>query len=326
MAKSNIGISWTDEAMNSLVGCQECSRGCDSCYAKMRVYRFSKNGVANRDNRYSDLVEMVRKPALRGGVDEKKQELRFTGRILFNPAKMYQFLKNDDPGNLVFVDEFSDLLHQAVPMEVILEHFCVFRSVFWLQFQILTKRANRLEELNNAVIKEFGEWPQNVWMGVSVCTQAKGELNKIAALGKTQARIKWVSFEPWISDQEMALEDACPNLAGLLGESGIAWSVIGGESGSKKKSRLMTLEDARYLFSSSKDAGCSLHFKQLGTQLAMNLGVYAIGDHRAKGGNLEQIPVDLRKQDWPENLIWDAPKYDPAFKPRFDPKKWIKFG
>ena len=326
MAKGSIGISWTNEAMNSLVGCREYSRGCDHCYARMRIYRFSKCSVTNSDNRYSDLVEMVRKPAAHGGVEAEKEHLRFTGRILFNPAKMYAFLRNNAPGNLVFVDEFSDLLHTAVPMDVILEHFRVFRSVFWLQFQVLTKRANRLEELNNAVIKEFGEWPQNVWMGVSVCTRAKGELNKIAALAKTQARIKWVSFEPWISDPEMALEDACPNLAGLLGESGIAWSVIGGESGSKEESRLMTIEDAQYLFSSSKHAGCRLHFKQLGTQLAINLGVYGIGDHRSKGGNQEQIPPNLREQDWPENMTWDVPKGNLSFAPRFDPKRWTKFG
>jgi protein gp37 len=326
VAEGKIGISWTNEAMNSLVGCQECSRGCDGCYARLRVYRFAKCGITNRDNRYSDLVEMVRKPALRDGVEVEKQQLRFTGRILFNPAKMYQFLRNNAPGNLVFVDEFSDLLHKAVPMDVILEHFRVFRAVPWLQFQVLTKRANRLKELNAAVIEEFGEWPQNVWMGVSVCTRAKGELNKIAALGKTQARIKWVSFEPWLSDPEMALEEACPDLAGLLGESGIAWNVIGGESGSKKESRLMTLEDAQYLFSSSKHAGCSLHFKQLGAKLAINLGVYGIGDHRSKGGNLEQIPPNLRERDWPENMTWDVPKYDLSFEPRFDPKKLIKFG
>lgn len=272
MTEGNIGISWTDEAMNSLVGCKECSLGCDKCYARMRIYRFSKCSVTNSDYRYSDLVKMVPKLSVQSDDEAEKEHLRFTGKIL------------------------------------------------------LTKRAHRLAELNAAVIKEFGEWPQNVWMGVSVCTRAKVELNKIAALGKTQARIEWVSFEPWVSDPKMALEEACPNLAGLLSESGIAWSVIGGESGSKKKSRLMTLEDARYLFSSSKDAGCSLHFKQLGTKLAMNLGVYALGDHRAKGGNLEQIPVDLRKRDWPENLISDAPKYSLAFKPRFDPKKWITFG
>jgi protein gp37 len=326
VTEGNIGISWTDEAMNSLVGCKECSLGCKKCYARMRIYRFAKCSVTNSDNRYSDLVKMVPNLSVQNDDEDEKEHLRFTGQILFNPAKLYAFLRNNASGNLVFVDEFSDLLHEAVPMDVILEHFRVFREVPWKQFQVLTKRAHRLAELNAAVIKEFGEWPQNVWMGVSVCTRAKVELNKIAALGKTQARIKWVSFEPWVSDPKMALEKACPNLAGLLSESGIAWSVIGGESGSKKKSRLMTLEDARYLFSSSKDAGCSLHFKQLGTKLAMNLGVYAIGDHRAKGGNLEQIPVDLRKRDWPENLVWDAPKCDLAFKPRFDPKKWIKFG
>lgn len=326
MAEGKIGISWTDEAMNSLVGCKECSRGCDRCYAKMRVYRFSKASKTNHDDRYSDLVEMVRKPVVQGGVDAEKDALRFTGRILFNPAKMYKFLNNNAPGNLVFVDEFSDLLHSAVPMDVILEHFRVFRGVPWLQFQVLTKRANRLNELNAEVIKEFGEWPQNVWMGVSVCTQAKGELNKIAALEKTQARIKWVSFEPWISDPKIALEEACPNLAGLLGDSGIAWSVIGGESGSKKDSRLMTLEDAQYLLSSSKQAGCSLHFKQLGTQLAIKLGVYGVGDHRGKGGNLKQIPTNLRERDWPENMIWDVPKGNLSFAPRFDSKKWIKFG
>ena len=326
VAKSNIGISWTNEAMNSLVGCKKCSRGCDQCYAKLRVYRFSKCSVTNRDGRYSDLVEFVRKPASRDRGEEQKDELRFTGRILFDPAKLYALDRKRGFGNFVFVDEFSDLLHEAVPMDVVLEHFRVFRRVPWLQFQILTKRANRLEELNDALIKEFGEWPQNAWMGVSVCTPSNGELNKIAALGDTQARIKWVSFEPWISDPGMALEAACPNLAGLLGDNGIAWSVIGGESGTKQKSRLMTIEDAQYLFSSGKHAGCRLHFKQLGTQLAISLGVYGIGDHRGKGGNLKQIPSDLRERDWPENITWDVPEGDLDFEPRFDPKKWIKFG
>jgi protein gp37 len=258
-------------------------------------------------------------------VEEEREELRFTGKILFNPAKLYAFRKKHTPGNLVFVDEFSDLLHPAVPMDVTLEHFRVFREVTSLQFQILTKRANRLGELDAAVIKEFGEWPQNVWMGVSVCTPQAGELNKIVALAKTHTRIKWISFEPWLSDPDRALEEACPNLAGLLGDSGVAWSVIGGESESKEESRPMTIEDAQYLFSSSKAAGCNVHFKQLGTKLAINLGVYGTGEHRAKGANLEQIPSHLGEREWPENVTWDTPEYDVSFEPRFDPKKLMKF-
>lgn len=173
-------------------------------------------------------------------------------------------------------------------------------------------------------MQEFGEWPPNVWMGVSVCTREKGELNKIVALGDTHADIKWVSFEPWLSDPKMALKDACPNLTGMLRESGIVWSVIGGESGSKKDARLMALDDAQYLFTSSQDAGCKVHFKQLGTKLAEQRGVYAVGEHRAKGGNLLQIPEDLSKREWP------APtgeiKYNCNFEPQFDPKELIKFG
>ncbi len=262
-------------------------------------------------------------PVVNGCVEQEVGKRRFTDRILFNPAKLYACFKFKF-GSLVFVDEFSDLLHRAVPMDVILEHFRVFRCAPYLQFQVLTKRANRLAELDAAIMREFGEWPPNVWMGVSVCTGEKGELNKIVALGDTHADIKWVSFEPWISDPKMTLEDACPNLTGMLRKSGIAWSVIGGESGSKKDSRLMTLDDAQYLFTSSQDAGCKVHFKQLGTRLAIERGVYAIGDHRAKGGNLEQIPRNLRKREWP------APtgeiKYNCNFEPRFDPKGLVKFG
>jgi len=71
VAKSNIGISWTNEAMNSLVGCQECSRGCESCYARMRIYRFSKCSATNHDNGYSDLVEIARTPGSRAGTEDQ---------------------------------------------------------------------------------------------------------------------------------------------------------------------------------------------------------------------------------------------------------------
>lgn len=69
-----------------------------------------------------------------------------------------------------------------------------------------------------------------------------------------------------------------------LSDNHVAWTVIGGESGSKKESRVMTLEDARYLFASSRAAGAKVHFKKLGTQLARQMRVYATGEHRSKGG------------------------------------------
>src|SRR6185437_11588593 len=116
------GISWTDGTLNSLYGCSECSVGCRMCYAVKRVHRHSLNSRVNRDERFDGLVA----------------GRRFTGRILFDPKHLYSVLKVGEPKR-IFVNEFSDLLHEALPMEVILEHFRVFRAASWHQFQVLTK-------------------------------------------------------------------------------------------------------------------------------------------------------------------------------------------
>jgi protein gp37 len=117
---------------------------------------------------------------------------------------------------MVFVNVFSDLYHDSILMDVILEHFRVFSAVPYCTFQILSKRAHRLAKVDKAVRAEFGVWPANVWQGVSVCTAAKVEMQRIEALGQTQAMIKWISFEPWISDPAQALSVACPGLADTL--------------------------------------------------------------------------------------------------------------
>ncbi len=89
----------------------------------------------------------------------------------------------------------------------------------------------------------------------------------------------------------------------------------------------MTLDDARYLLAEGKAAGCRVHFKQLGTALAIRLGVYSAsgtGEHRSKGGNPDQWPPDLNIREWPDA----APNTSMAnveFSPKFDSEKWLKF-
>ncbi len=320
------GISWTGGTLNSLYGCTECSKGCTHCYAVNRVYRFSRNGGINKDRRFDGLVKEIKTAVVENG---KKKEVRrkyFTGQILFNPGRLYEILKVKT-SKRVFVNEFSDLLHPAVPMNVILEHFRVFRLATQHQFQILTKRDNRLRELNTAILREFGEWPPNVWQGVSVCSSAKIEMSRITALGSTQAKLKWISFEPWLSNDQPLLQETWPNLSDLMRENQIGWVVIGGESGSKKESRIMTEDDARYLFSAGRAAGCKVHFKQLGTRLAQEMEVYASagnGEHRSKGGNLDQIPPDLAVREWPLSSEGRFAAVS-NFNRRFNPKRWMHF-
>ena len=66
-------------------------------------------------------------------------------------------------GRLIFVNSMSDLFHDAVPLEFIKAVFDVMAETPQHTYQVLTKRAERLEELSEKL-----HWPKNVWMGVSV--------------------------------------------------------------------------------------------------------------------------------------------------------------
>jgi protein gp37 len=152
-------------------------------------------------------------------------------------------------------------------------------------------------------------------MGVSVCSAAKIEMKRIEHLGATAADIKWISFEPWVSDVNHPLKESAPELPDLLRRNRISWVVIGGESGSKDDTNLMTLDDARYLMTKAKAAGCRVHFKQLGTALAIQLGVYSTnGDHQAKGGCPDQWQADLNVVEWP----------DAVTRPYLDPGRFLR--
>lgn len=312
MSLDGSGISWTEGTLNSLYGCRDCSTGCRLCYAVGNVYRQqSSRQRRNRDGRFDGLIQIA---------SGKKH---FSGDVLFEPEHLYKVLKDSEPKR-IFVNEFSDLFADKLPWSVIREHFRVFRAAAWEQFQCLTKRGQRLREVDSQIISEFGSWPENVWQGVSICTAADKELARMDALGATSAHIKWISFEPWISNSDQALSDAAPDLRERLMRNGIAWTVIGGESGSKQDTSLMTLEDARYLISESRAAGCKVHFKQLGTALAVRLGVYDTKlKHGKQGGNPDQWPEGLKIVEWPDVVSRDY-EGPVQFEPRFD-KGWERF-
>jgi len=48
----------------------------------------------------------------------------------------------------IFVNSMSDLFHIDVPVEFIQKVFAVMREASWHTFQVLTKRSNRLLELD----------------------------------------------------------------------------------------------------------------------------------------------------------------------------------
>lgn len=106
----------------------------------------------------------------------------------------------------------SDLFHKDVPLEYIEQAFDVMKRAHWHRFQVLTKRADRLE-----LIAPFLEWSPNIWMGVSVESQKYAY--RIDHLRRTGAMTKFLSLEPLLGP----LND--------LNLDRIDWAIVGGESG-----------------------------------------------------------------------------------------------
>jgi protein gp37 len=59
-----------------------------------------------------------------------------------------------------------NLFHEDVPESFIQRVFEVMREARWHTFQVLTKRSSRLLDIDSSI-----DWPENVWMGVSVENQ-----------------------------------------------------------------------------------------------------------------------------------------------------------
>lgn len=210
----NSAIEWTEATWNPVTGCSEVSPGCAHCYAKTFAERFR-------------------------GVPGHPYEVGFD--LTLRPERLQQPLAWKTP-RLIFVNSMSDLFHEDVPLEFIAQVFEVMEQATHHTFQILTKRAERLE----AVASQL-PWPENIWMGVSVENQRW--TSRIDALRRTPARVKFLSCEPLLGPLGLTLSD-------------IDWVIVGGESG--PRARPMQLDWARSIRDQCLAAEVPFFFKQWG--------------------------------------------------------------
>jgi protein gp37 len=146
-------------------------------------------------------------------------------------------------GRMIFVNSMSDLFHEGVPLEFIRRVFEAMAATPQHIFQILTKRAERLEELSASLV-----WPNNVWMGVSV--ENADYMFRIDYLRRTAAAIKFLSLEPLLGPL---------NQLNLIE---IDWVIAGGESG--PGARPMDANWVRSIRDQCEDSRVAFHFKQWG--------------------------------------------------------------
>ncbi|HLW30746.1 MAG TPA: phage Gp37/Gp68 family protein [Aequorivita sp.] len=186
-------IEWTESTWNPVTGCTKISLGCKNCYAERMAKRLKAMGHPNYDNGFQvTLHEHV----LEYPLGWKKPQI-------------------------IFVNSMSDLFHEQVPDSFIFKTFDIMKKAYWHQFQVLTKRSNRLKELAPIL-----SWPQNVWVGVSVeCEATKYRIDDLRVV---PAFIRFLSFEPLLGPLS------------FLQLGNIDWVIVGGESG--PRARLMKKE------------------------------------------------------------------------------------
>lgn len=180
----NSKIEWTQCTWNPVTGCTKISKGCKNCYAERMSRRLKAMGQPNYRNGF---------------------------KVTTHPHVLETPLRWKQP-RTIFVNSMSDLFHRLVPLNFIKKIFDVILDSPQHQFQILTKRSSRLQQLNRTL-----DWPVNVYMGVTV--ESADYVYRIDHLRETNAAIKFLSLEPLLGP--------IPN----LNLKGIDWVIVGGESG-----------------------------------------------------------------------------------------------
>lgn len=124
----NSSIEWTQSTWNPVTGCTKISPGCIHCYAERMALRLKAMGQPN----YTCGFEVA------------------LHRHMLELPMLWKKPQS------VFVNSMGDLFHRDVPESFIFEVFDVMRRASWHRFQLLTKRSDRLAELDSKL-----DWPGN---------------------------------------------------------------------------------------------------------------------------------------------------------------------
>jgi len=230
-------IEWTHATWNPVTGCSKVSPGCAHCYAETFAERF--RGVPGHP--YEQGFDLKLWP--------DRLELPLTWRR----------------SRLIFVNSMSDLFHERVPDAFIKQVFATMAKAEWHTFQVLTKRHERLERLAPTL-----EWPENVWMGVSI--ENRRWVKRADSLRAVEAAVRFISAEPLLGPLEG------------LDLAGIQWLIAGGESGARH--RPVHIEWIRDLRERCRMANVPFFFKQWGGRTSK------VGGRELDGQEWNGMPID----------------------------------
>ena len=178
------------------------------------------------------------------GIEGHPYEQGFDLRLW--PSRLHQPSQWKKP-RMIFVNSMSDLFHKRVDRQFIDKVFDAMETANWHVYQVLTKRSS----LMRRYVRERyhgEEVPKHIWIGTSVENAAhKGRIDHLRQIN---SEARFISFEPLLGS------------IGPVDLSGIAWAIVGGESG--PKARRMAPSWAIELRDRCVTAGVAFFFKQWG--------------------------------------------------------------
>ncbi len=222
-------IEWTDATWNPVAGCNIITAGCTNCYAMEMARRLEAMGVAKYD----------------GLTRRSGNRTIWTGVVREDPASLNIPFGWKRPRK-IFVNSMSDLFHEGVSDDFITQVWAVMRATPHHNYQILTKRPDRMTHVVTHLIDCV---LPNVWLGTSV--ESAEVTDRIEHLRQVPAAIRFISFEPLIA------------AVGEVDLTNIHWAIVGGESG--KFARPIREGWIDEIYEQCSAYNCAFFFKQWGT-------------------------------------------------------------
>lgn len=237
--------------------CTKVSPGCQNCWSEALNLRFGN----------------------RIRFDHWKVEFELDQRILEQPLHWKK-------PRVIATQWLGDLGHELIGDLFIKNIIFASEAYNWHKYLFLTKRIERLKNIFEELYSEDVRPYDNLWLGVSICTQKEAD-EKIPVLLKTPAVHRYINFEPLLGAVRPwdHSPDDCPTwYDGCNCQEGIDWVLLGAESGPGR--RPMKLEWVRSIVEQCQSAGVPLFIKQL------NINGKVSKD-------MNEFPEDLRVRQWP---------------------------
>jgi protein gp37 len=247
-------IEWTDATWNPTTGCSKVSPGCAHCYAETLSLRFGRSNLAWT-------------PA------------NAAQNVTIHPDRFDLPLRWREPKR-IFVDSMSDLFHELVPEDVVAKVWGTMAEAERHQFQILTKRSERMPAIVGRMVEHFGIL-KNVWIGASI--ENDRWVGRADHLRATPAAVRFISAEPLLGPlPSLDLAD-------------IDWLIVGGESGAGR--RRISKDWVVQLRDRCSHADVAFFFKQWGGRTPK------AGGRELEGRTWDEFPSSTTRDHVPQGAL-----------------------